>query len=176
MAPTSTSMKRMGTTLRYSPGQIIGGDGLAHTCPPSRCVTYFLEGLLLLAPLAKQPLSIRLKGVTNGGPDVSCDTFRTATLPLLAKFGISEQLVFKIQKRGAPPLGGGEVVFSCPTLKGIQPLELLDEGKAVGAQTTDLLMPFGGSTLSSAARRRGGGGEGRGGLAEAPPGIPKTAS
>jgi len=118
-----------GTTLRYKPGQIMGGDGLVHNCPSSRGLTYFLEGLLMLAPLAKQPLSIRLRGVTNGSPDPTCDTFRTATLPLLAKFGLSEQLVFKVIKRGAQPGGGGEVVFSCPILKNIQPIELLDEGK-----------------------------------------------
>lgn len=118
-----------GTTLRYKPGQILGGEGLAHTCPPSRGLTYFLEGLLLLAPLAKQPLSIRLKGVTNAPMDPSCDTFRTATLPLLAKFGITEQLVFKILKRGAQPGGGGEVVFNCPIVKSIPPVEVLDEGK-----------------------------------------------
>ncbi|CAK8985265.1 unnamed protein product [Durusdinium trenchii] len=123
------SIDETGTTLKYRPGQIIGGSGLVHTCPPSRCLTYFLEGLLLLAPLAKQPLTVRLKGVTNSAEDVSCDTFRTATLPLLAKFGIEEQLSFKILKRGAPPLGGGEVIFSCPIVKAIQPIELLNEGK-----------------------------------------------
>lgn len=118
-----------GTTLRYKPGQIVGGDGLVHTCPPSRGLTYFLEGLILLAPFAKAPLSIRLKGVTNGSVDPSCDTFRTATLPLLSKFGISEGLVFKISKRGAAPGGGGEVTFSCPIVKKIEPVEVLDEGK-----------------------------------------------
>eukprot|EP00930_Biecheleria_cincta_P007014 TRINITY_DN10814_c0_g1_i2.p1 TRINITY_DN10814_c0_g1~~TRINITY_DN10814_c0_g1_i2.p1 ORF type:complete len:375 (-),score=71.94 TRINITY_DN10814_c0_g1_i2:67-1191(-) len=118
-----------GTTLRYTPGQIIGGGGLVHSCPPSRCITYFLEALLLLAPLAKQPVTIRLKGVTNSSQDMTCDTFRTATLPLLEKFGISEGLTFKIVKRGAPPEGGGEVVFGCPIIKAIQPVELLNEGK-----------------------------------------------
>merc|ERR1719296_271376 len=113
------SIDETGTTLRFKPGQIIGGDGLVHTCPASRCITYFLEGLVLLAPLAKQPLSIKLKGVTNSPLDPSCDTFRTATLPLLAKFGLTGQLVFKINKRGAPPGGDGEVFFSCPTVKSI---------------------------------------------------------
>eukprot|EP00434_Breviolum_minutum_P027774 symbB.v1.2.024563.t1/scaffold2335.1/size81964/1 len=64
------SIDETGTTLKYRPGQIIGGSGLVHTCPTSRCLTYFLEGLLLLAPLAKQPLTVRLKGVTNGADDV----------------------------------------------------------------------------------------------------------
>lgn len=123
------SIDETGTVLRYTPGQIIGGDGLVHNCPSSRGVTYFLEGLLYLAPLAKRPVSIRLRGITNGGPDVTCDTFRTATLPLLAKFGLSEGLVFKIAKRGALPGGGGEVTFGCPILKKIEPIEILDEGK-----------------------------------------------
>merc|ERR1719261_198908 len=48
-----------GTVLRYTPGQIIGGEGMAHSCPCSRGITYFLEGLLLLAPFAKKSLSIR---------------------------------------------------------------------------------------------------------------------
>merc|ERR1712194_599600 len=47
----------------------------------------------------------------------------------MGKFGISDQLVFKINKRGAPPLGGGEISFSCPIVKNIQPVEILDEGK-----------------------------------------------
>lgn len=118
-----------GTTLRYKPGQIIGGAGLSHNCPTSRGLTYFLEGLMMLAPLAKSPVSIRLRGITNGGPDPSVDTFRTATLPLLSKFGISENLLFKVTKRGAMPGGGGEVTFSCPIVKSIQPVELLNEGK-----------------------------------------------
>jgi RNA 3'-terminal phosphate cyclase-like protein len=42
---------------------------------------------------------------------------------------LSEGLVFKITKRGALPGGGGEVTLSCPTLKKIEPIELLDEGK-----------------------------------------------
>jgi len=123
------SIDETGTTLRFKPGQIMGGSGLVHSCPPSRGLAYFLEGLVQLAPLAKRPLSIRLKGVTNGGPDITCDTFRTVTLPLLARFGLSTDLVLKIQKRGAMPEGGGEVVFSCPTLKAIEPIEILNEGK-----------------------------------------------
>jgi len=123
------SIDETGTVLRYTPGQIIGGDSVVHNCPTSRCMTYFLEGLLFLAPFAKRPLGIRLRGVTNGGPDVTCDTFRTATLPLLAKFGLSEGLIFKITKRGALPGAGGEVTFTCPTLKKVEPIELLDEGK-----------------------------------------------
>eukprot|EP00971_Amphidinium_carterae_P101335 2005640-Amphidinium_carterae.2 len=34
----------------------------------------------------------RACNVLVGGPDITCDTFRTATLPLLSKFGITEAL------------------------------------------------------------------------------------
>mmetsp|Transcript_31197 Transcript_31197/g.89410 ORF Transcript_31197/g.89410 Transcript_31197/m.89410 type:complete len:400 (+) Transcript_31197:3-1202(+) len=149
------SIDETGTRLRYRPGQIIGGSGLAHSCPPSRGLTYFLEGLLLLAPLAKQSLSIRLRGVTNGGPDPTCDTFRTATLPLLARFGISEELVFKILKRGAQPGGGGEVLFNCPIVKSIPPTEILDEGKVKrvrGVAYTTRVSPQFASRMVDAAR------------------------
>ena len=32
-------------------------------------------------------------------------------------------------KRGAPPEGGGEVVFSCPVRRNLQPLQFTDPGK-----------------------------------------------
>lgn len=151
------SIDETGTSLRYKPGQIIGGDGLVHTCPPSRGLTYFLEALVLLAPLAKQPVSVRLKGITNGGPDPTCDTFRTATLPLLAKFGIADEaLVFKVLKRGAPPTGGGEVSFSCPIVKAFQPVEILNEGKVKrvrGVAYTTRVSPQFAARMVDAARR-----------------------
>lgn len=149
------SIDETGTVLRYRPGQIVGGSGIAHSCPPSRSLVYFLEGLLLLAPFAKSPVGVRLRGVTNGGPDPSCDTFRTATLPLMAKFGISEDLVFKIVKRGALPKGGGEVVLNCPILKKLGPTELLDEGKVKrvrGVAYTTRLSPQFAARMVDAAR------------------------
>jgi len=152
---SDVSIDETGTSLRYRPGQIIGGQGLVHNCPATRGLTYFLEGLLLLAPLAKQPVSIRLRGVTNGGPDMTCDTFRTATLPLLAKFGLTEELVFKVLKRGARPGGGGEVVFNCPTLKSVQPVEILNEGKVKrvrGVAYTTHVSPQFASRMVDAAR------------------------
>lgn len=144
-----------GTNLRYRPGQIIGGAGLVHNCPASRGLTYFLEGLILLAPFAKQPVSIRLRGVTNGGTDSTCDTFRTATLPLLARFGLKDDILFKVVKRGAPPSGGGEVIFKCPTIKKIEQVEFLDEGKVKcvrGVAYTTRVSPIFAAQMIDAAR------------------------
>ena len=52
---------------------------------------------------------ITLKGITNDTMDTTVDTFRTVTLPLLRQSGIEEGLELSIKKRGAPPLGLGEV-------------------------------------------------------------------
>jgi RNA 3'-terminal phosphate cyclase-like protein len=35
----------------------------------------------------------------------------------------------QIAKRGAPPLGGGEVVFRCPNVKQMPPIDWTDMGK-----------------------------------------------
>lgn len=67
----------------------------------------FLAPSFPLCPL--QPLHITLKGVTNDPIDPCVDTFRTVTLPLLRLAGIDEGIQLTIAKRGAPPLGGGEV-------------------------------------------------------------------
>ena len=55
-------------------------------------------------------MEITLTGVTNDDEEVSVDTFRTVTLPMLKKrFGCDDGLSLHIAKRGCPPDGGGEV-------------------------------------------------------------------
>lgn len=84
---------------------------------------------MLLAPFGKQPLEITLSGLTNEDKDLSVDTFRTVTLPLLSHFGISEGLELKIQRRGAPPQGGGEITFKSPIIRTLRSINLVNEGK-----------------------------------------------
>jgi RNA 3'-terminal phosphate cyclase len=61
------------TSVFYKPGLIVGGK-IAHDCPPSRAMGYFLEPLIALAPFAKFPSQITLTGITNDNVDVSvCD-------------------------------------------------------------------------------------------------------
>lgn len=59
-------------------------------------------------------------GITNDSKDPCVDTFRSATLPLLKQFGVpSEGLELKIESRGVPPHGGGEVLLSVPIIQSL---------------------------------------------------------
>lgn len=107
-----------GTTFLYKPGLITGANGkpVHHTLPETctRGVTYYLEVLALLAPFSKSPFSITFDGgvitaATN--EDQSVDTFRTAYLPLFAKFSMERAIELRILKRSAGPTGAGEVQF-----------------------------------------------------------------
>ena len=115
-----------GTKMRYRPGMIIGGSEIEHDCGKTRGIGWFLESLLMLAPFGKQPLSIRLKGITNEETSLCVDYLRTVTLPLLKHFGISEGLELRVLKRGARPDGGGEVHFRCPIVKCLKPINLTE--------------------------------------------------
>lgn len=119
-----------GTKLKYKPGIVMGGKYLAHDCGLSRSIGYFLEPLLVLGLFGKKPLSIRLKGITNDSKDPSVDTFRLTTLNILKRFGVpSEGLELKIESRGVPPLGGGEVVLSVPIVhSSLTAVNWIDEG------------------------------------------------
>jgi len=118
-----------GTKMRYKPGMIIGGSGIEHDCGKTRGIGWFLEGLLCLAPFAKTPISITLKGLTNEDTGLCVDTLRTVTLPLLKHFGVTDGLELRVLKRGAPPEGGGEVIFRCPIVKTLKPINLVNIGQ-----------------------------------------------
>ncbi|KAJ3077405.1 rRNA-processing endoribonuclease [Podochytrium sp. JEL0797] len=122
-----------GSSLLYKPGVITGGK-ISHDCPNSRAIGYFLEPLIAIAPFAKTPFHLTLNGITNDNVDV--DTLRTVTLPTLKKFlpnieTTNAPLDLKITKRGAPPLGGGQIVFQCPVVKSLKPVMLTDPGLGV---------------------------------------------
>ncbi|KAH7655230.1 RNA 3'-terminal phosphate cyclase type 2 protein [Dioscorea alata] len=111
----AVEINETGTKLRFKPGVVMGGKHLVHDCGLSRSIGYFLEPLIVLGIFGKKPLSIRLKGITNDPKDPSVDVFRMVTLHMLKRFGVPlEGLELKIESRGAPPLGGGEVVLGLP--------------------------------------------------------------
>ncbi|CCI40333.1 hypothetical protein ABG067_002534 [Albugo candida] len=116
-----------GTRLKYRPGFIIGGS-FEHDCGQKRSIGWFLEALVALAPFGKLPVRAVLRGVTNDNTDISVDSFKATTIPTLKHFGISDELNLTIKKRGAPPLGGGEIIFSCPLIRQLQSIYLVEEG------------------------------------------------
>jgi RNA 3'-terminal phosphate cyclase-like protein len=118
-----------GTAMRYRPGIIVGGGGHVHECGTSRAISYFIQPLLALAPFGKLPLGITLRGVTNATGDMGVDVLRTVTLPMLRHFGLSDGLSLQVNKRGAPPLGGGEVYMQMAIVRELTPCDLTETGK-----------------------------------------------
>ena len=117
-----------GTSVSYRPGVLSGGK-VSHDCNGcGRGVGYFLEGVLCLAPFGKERLTLTLSGVTNDNLDPSVDLCRAVLLPNLQRFGVEDGLALRIVRRGAPPLGGGECVFTCPAVRALKPVLLLDDG------------------------------------------------
>ncbi|GIQ86872.1 RNA 3'-terminal phosphate cyclase [Kipferlia bialata] len=91
--------------LSVHPGQLVGG-ALTHTCTTDRGLGYWLEMLLLLLPFCRNRSSVTLKGITNFDGDLSVDTIRSVSLPLLHFFGIDkEEVSLKVEKRGFVPNG-----------------------------------------------------------------------
>jgi RNA 3'-terminal phosphate cyclase-like protein len=124
-----------GTSMRYKPGIIVGGQ-ITHDCgggdieTPSkiaRSVGWFIEGIIPLALFAKKELNLKLTGITNDSLDLSVDTLINVTLPLLRNFGISGSTL-KVIKRGAAPLGGGEVDLYIPQVRNLRPIFLIEMG------------------------------------------------
>lgn len=118
-----------GTQVLYVPGLLMGGD-VEHECSCQRSLGYYLEGVVPMAPFCKKMLTLTLKGVTNDKRDISVDSIKFVTLALMKRFGVlGEGLDLKINKRGARPDGGGEVVFSCPATRKLKPINLIQPGK-----------------------------------------------
>ncbi|KAI8907940.1 RNA 3'-terminal phosphate cyclase/enolpyruvate transferase [Gorgonomyces haynaldii] len=116
-----------GTSVYFVPG-IINGGTVQHDCPKSRAVGYFLEPMVALGPFGKQPLQLTLSGITNDNVDTSVDLIRTVYLPQLMRFGIEGGLELKILKRGARPLGGGQVRLSIPNVRQLKAVQFVEPG------------------------------------------------
>ncbi|KAI5776502.1 RNA 3'-terminal phosphate cyclase/enolpyruvate transferase [Geopyxis carbonaria] len=109
-----------GTSFRYKPGILTGNAGspITHVLPANgdRGVAYYLEVLALLAPFSKAAFSVTFTGgvTTAAVPatgDTSVDTFRTSTLPALARFGPPRNIEVRIIARSCGFPGAGEVAF-----------------------------------------------------------------
>ncbi|XP_054708796.1 RNA 3'-terminal phosphate cyclase-like protein [Uloborus diversus] len=126
---SSVILNETGTTLRYSPGLLLGGK-VEMDCGEGRSLGYYLEPLLCLGPFCKKPLEVTLKGITNDNQDPSVDAIKLSSLPLLKRFIVNDEgLDLVVVGRGMAPLGGGEAVFRCPVVRGARALQCTDPGK-----------------------------------------------
>lgn len=70
---------------------MIHGGAVEFDCGSSRCISYYLEALLLLAPFCKTPLNVKLTGVTNAWKEISVDAIRATWLPIFNKFVLNDE-------------------------------------------------------------------------------------
>jgi RNA 3'-terminal phosphate cyclase-like protein len=133
---TRVEINATGTQLRFKPGVLIGGE-IEHFCSGDRSIGWFLEGIIPLAPFGKQDLSLNLEGITDGCcfQDPSVDYIKASILPVMSAFGIGVDMdespppSIQINQRGAAPNGiHGKIIFFCPIVKVLTPINLVDMG------------------------------------------------
>ncbi|XP_029047613.2 RNA 3'-terminal phosphate cyclase-like protein [Osmia bicornis bicornis] len=121
-------LNETGTNLYYSPGLLNGGD-LEHDCSLQRGIGYYLEGIMILAPFCKKAVEVKLRGITNNTIDPSVDRIKAIGVPILKRFLLGDnEVVLTIKKRGAAPLGGGEIHLKCPASRNLRTIQLHDSG------------------------------------------------
>ncbi|XP_059139892.1 RNA 3'-terminal phosphate cyclase-like protein, partial [Physella acuta] len=126
---SKTVINETGTQIIYRPGLLLGG-AIDHDCHPSRPIGYYLEMLMCLAPFTKEPVRAVLRGVTSDKDDPSVDLLKLSVFPVLKRFlGTDDGLEMKINKRGAAPEGGGDVLFTCPCRQKLRPVKFTQPGK-----------------------------------------------
>lgn len=145
-----------GTTLKYKPGIVTGGRRISHDCGTARAIGYFLEVVIPVCLFAKKPVDLTLYGITNDEVDISVDTIRTVTLPMIKRqFGVDDGLALNIVKRGVAPGGGGEISIKLPIAKQLKNIDWTDEGmvkRVRGVAFTLRVSPQTGNRLVDAAR------------------------
>ena len=128
---SGTKVQHSKSKLQFTPGTLIGGE-ITHDCNAARSISYYLEVLLPLAPFCKRPIQAILNGITNDQIDPDIDSIKVSCLPTLKRFiGDVEgtKLDIKVGARGFKPLNGGQVTFTCPVVRQLQPVQLTDAGK-----------------------------------------------
>ncbi|KAI1712470.1 RNA 3'-terminal phosphate cyclase domain-containing protein [Ditylenchus destructor] len=126
---TKIVINKTGTQVKFIPGLLQGGE-LELDCSTQRCISYFLEPLVLMAPFCKVPIHANLKGVTNAPNELSVDAIRATWLPVFNKFVINdENLSLKINARGFLPDGGGSVTFNGPIVRTLRSVQREKPGK-----------------------------------------------
>uniref|UniRef100_A0A915LKG3 RNA 3'-terminal phosphate cyclase-like protein n=1 Tax=Meloidogyne javanica TaxID=6303 RepID=A0A915LKG3_MELJA len=117
------------TQVDFSPGTLQGGS-FEFQCGVERCISYFLEPLIFLAPFCKIAINGNLKGLTNVPDELSVDAINSTWLPVFSRFvPTDDDLYLKINARGFLPDAGGSVTFCSPIKKNLRPVQFVKPGK-----------------------------------------------
>lgn len=128
---TVITIDETGSEFEFKPGLLFGGK-IDHDCGLERCISYYLEVLLVFAPFCKKPIEATLKGITNDQIDVCVDLLKNSALPVVKMFlGYVDDndLEIKVISRGVKPNGGGCVSFKCPIRRVLKPIQMVEQGK-----------------------------------------------
>lgn len=128
---SKVEISKTGTIVKFTPGVITNnyGEEFEFVCHESRCLTYYLEGVVPIALYGKESLVCSLVGVTNDHNDISVDTFKSVTCQLIQKLVIGDTVSLDIKRRGIYPKGNGLVKFKCPIITFLNYFDWIDEGK-----------------------------------------------
>ena len=111
--------------MPQSKGRFILFGGLLHK-NSIQSIKLLFQVLLALGPFCSNPLRVTLTDcITNSSNDISIDTYAHSVIPVMKQFGLydrdSIKFEIKINKRGAAPGGGGEVLLTMPNPKKLRP-------------------------------------------------------
>jgi RNA 3'-terminal phosphate cyclase-like protein len=123
---STIQINETGTSIKFKPGIIVGGN-VSHDCGNMKSIGWFIEGILPLLAFAKEMSSLQLTGITNDASDLSVDTLKHVTIPLLRNFGVYG-VDIRVKRRGAAPNGGGLVELDCPIIREMATINLCDMG------------------------------------------------
>ncbi|KJH45465.1 RNA-3'-phosphate cyclase [Dictyocaulus viviparus] len=108
---TIVEINTTGTKVHFRPGLIIGGV-LTMDCGAERCLSYYLEPLIIISPFCKNAMNLKLKGlytcwllkpsfnilycltcVTNTPGEISVDAMKATWLPVYNKFVLNDEKI-----------------------------------------------------------------------------------
>lgn len=72
---------------------MLSGGKVDFDCGNSRCLSYFLETLVLLAPFCGRSIEVNLTGITNWAGELSVDAIRACWLPVFNKFILDDEIL-----------------------------------------------------------------------------------
>jgi RNA 3'-terminal phosphate cyclase (ATP) len=120
------------TALRFSPGQVIGGDyffDVAEKRGSAGSVSLVLQTVLLPLCFAKRPSTITVVGGTHVPWSPTFHYFKYVFISLLSRAGVKVDA--SLEKWGWYPAGGGKVQVSISPPAALMPIMLTERGKLV---------------------------------------------